>query len=162
MSRPYGETEWTTTEVSGREYVLEGLTPDTEYEVRVVPMSINNFDYELVTEHLTDVVIAQAMGQKLNGDNSAQIHTPGMLDFDVYPNPTQNFARLSVNVGDAMSNVTMRVIDINGRVIEERNYNSVEGIQQFDLNFSGYGNGIYNIYVASNNTSSVKKLVVMK
>ncbi len=162
MSRPFGEQEWTATEVSGRQHVLENLTPNTEYEVRVIPVTINNFEYEVMTEHFTDVVIAQAMGQKVNGDNSAQLHTPSMLEFDVFPNPTQNYAKLSVNVGDEMTNVLVRVIDISGRVMEERNYTSVEGTQQFDLNFGGYGNGIYNVYVASNNTSSVKKLVVMK
>ncbi len=116
----------------------------------------------MITEHVTEVVIAEALGQKVTGNNSVQLRTPGMLDFDLYPNPTQSYAKLSVNVGDEMSNVTMRVIDINGRIIEERNYTSVDGIQQFDLNLGGYGNGIYNIYVASNNVSSVKKLVVMK
>jgi hypothetical protein len=162
MHRPFGETEWTTSEVSGREYQLDGLTPNTEYEVRVVPMTANHFDYEMVTEHITDVVIAEALGQKISGDNSVQMRTPGMLEFEMFPNPTQNYAKLSVNVGDEMSNVTMRIIDINGRVMEERNYTAVEGIQEFDLNFSGFSNGIYNVYVATNNTSSVKKMVVMK
>lgn len=162
MSRPMGETEWSLAEVNAHSTTLEGLNPDTEYEVRVVPVTVNSFNYEMMADHFTDVVIANALGEKVNGDNSIQIHTPGMLEFDVFPNPTQNYAKLSVNVGDELSNVNMRVIDINGRVIEERNFNSVEGIQQFDLNFSGYSNGIYNINVTSNNISSVKKLVVMK
>ncbi|CAN5347528.1 hypothetical protein BH09BAC1_BH09BAC1_22360 [soil metagenome] len=163
LSRPFGEKEWKAEEVTAREHRLTDLQPNMEYEIRVVPITnSNNFDFELMTDHITDVVIAQANGQKVNSDHSAQIHTPGLLEFDVYPNPTQNYAKLSVNVGDEMSTVTMRVIDMNGRVIEERNYTSVEGVQQFDLNFSGYSNGIYNIYVASNNVSSVKKLVVMK
>lgn len=77
------------------------------------------------------------------------------IDFNVYPNPTQG--NITINLSNA-SNVLVKIIDINGKVIKTKQVNNA--INTFDL--SNYENGIYFVKIESNDKVITKKISLLK
>lgn len=163
MSRQMGTTDWTSTIVVGTEHDMTDLTPETQYEIRVVEADMMSDLYEPVYEHFLDDVLRKAAGDEaVTLSASTKFMTPGLFDFDMFPNPTQNSARIAVNVGDELTNLNIRVMDIKGSIVKEMNINTVVGNQQYDLQVAELQNGIYNVLISSDKNRVTKKLVVMK
>lgn len=163
MIRQAGSKEWSQQVVSGNTLEVTDLAPKTAYEVRVVGADMMREGYEALNDHfLEDVLKREAADEYVTLSNTAKVITPSLFDFEMFPNPAQNTARVAVNVGDEFTNLNVRIIDIKGTVVKELNINSVVGIQQHDLPVNELQNGIYNIVISSADNSTAKKLVVMK
>ena len=77
---------------------------------------------------------------------------------NVYPNPAQNEANISVSVENA--NVAVTLTDLSGKVVYNNNLGTVNGTKNVTINTGNFANGIYMVGVNSNGNISTKKLVI--
>lgn len=77
---------------------------------------------------------------------------------EVFPNPSTNGNVTIVSTLANASNSTLRVVSLQGQVVEERNMNS--GLQTTQLNTSNMPAGIYFVSVSNGATSITQKLVI--
>ena len=77
---------------------------------------------------------------------------------NVYPNPAENEANISVSVENA--NVAVTLTDLSGKVVYNNNLGTVNGTKNVTINTGNFANGIYMVAVNSNGNISTKKLVI--
>jgi len=77
---------------------------------------------------------------------------------NVYPNPAENQANISVSVENA--NVAVSLTDLSGKVVYNNNLGTVNGTKNVTINTGNFANGIYMVTVNSNGNISTKKLVI--
>ena len=95
-----------------------------------------------------------------NESNSGSISKK--FDFRVYPNPASLSTTISVNNGNHEYSVDIFILEMNGKIIKEYNYDNVKGREEFTLSLDFLINGIYNIAVQTNETYQVERLIVLK
>jgi hypothetical protein len=76
---------------------------------------------------------------------------------NVYPNPAENEANISVSVENA--NVAVTLTDLSGKVVYNNNLGTVNGTKNVTINTGNFANGIYMVGVNSNGNISTKKSV---
>lgn len=79
----------------------------------------------------------------------------------MYPNPADNMVTLEYTLNEK-TDLTVRVVDVTGRVIENNYYGNQTGLQRTNIDLANYNNGIYFIQLISGNNTISKKLVVSK
>jgi hypothetical protein len=77
----------------------------------------------------------------------------------VYPNPASTAATVSLYIGQA-SNVTMKLLDFAGKVVSEKEYGSVQGNFQVNVNTSNLKAGVYFVELTADGQKTSKKLIV--
>lgn len=79
---------------------------------------------------------------------------------ELYPNPADDFVNV-VFSATSSSDVTIQVIDLNGKVLKTTPVNNVfEGNNFIQLNVSNLASGIYMVNIDAGSTKVVKKLIV--
>lgn len=91
-------------------------------------------------------------GTSVRDDNAALLQT------SVYPNPAQGSAHV-VFSAVASCTGTLRILDINGREVQQSNLNIVSGVQSIELDLSAMDNGVYFVQVSANGFQSTQKLI---
>jgi hypothetical protein len=80
----------------------------------------------------------------------------------VYPNPAKDFAKVEISLSD-VEKITIRLMDANGKQIEEKLIDGKSGITTTQFNVSGLAAGFYNIAISdSKHNSFVRRIVVVK
>ena len=78
----------------------------------------------------------------------------------IYPNPANGVATFEYNLNDN-SNLTLRVVDYTGRIIENIYLgNQVAGIYRQAIDLSKYSAGIYTLQLSNGNNTLSKKLII--
>ena len=75
--------------------------------------------------------------------------------FEMYPNPASN--NVTVNLVDGLNNVSVELVDMQGRLISS--YNNIEGAS-IKVDVSQVSNGVYFIKVSSEGAIQTEKLIV--
>lgn len=171
-----GETEWS--------YVVRKMLPDGDgtsmaalttgetetfsFEYDFTIGNVDQGDYNLVNENVQVVVWVQdndskAIRNAILGDMSLGLNEiNNVVDFSIYPNPTRDIARVSMNLVES-NNVTVEVTDLLGKVVySESMGNLPAGPQLFDIDAASIGNGMYlfNVYVGEQKVT--KRITVSK
>jgi len=94
-----------------------------------------------------------------DGDDNIEPNTP--VEISLYPNPANNLANVSYNT-DKDCNVTLRLIDITGRIVSETNYTASKGLNTYRLDLTAVLKGLYIVELSNGNEVIVKKLLVDK
>lgn len=81
-----------------------------------------------------------------------------LLQTSVYPNPAQGTAHV-VFSAVASGTASLRIVDINGREIQQSNLNIVAGVQSIELDLSAMEQGVYFVQVSANGFQSTQKLI---
>lgn len=93
------------------------------------------------------------------GVSLADVNSFNFLE-SVYPNPSNQIANVVYSINSA-SNVTIRTVDLNGRIIETQTMgNQGSGRYRVELDTRNYSNGIYFVEVQVNDLVAKQKLVV--
>lgn len=80
----------------------------------------------------------------------------------IYPNPLSNSTLIEYEIA-SLSDFTLKVCDMNGRVIEILEEGTREpGQYSVDLDASGYGQGVYLCVLQAGKSSSSRKIVIIK
>ncbi|MEY3236138.1 MAG: hypothetical protein RI883_239 [Bacteroidota bacterium] len=107
--------------------------------------------------------IAEAVANGFVVGNNASVTeiNSDQLDatFRIFPNPTAANASVGINL-TAESTVSLKFMDMSGKVIAERNYGSLNGSSTVELNTSDLRAGVYLIELTVNNEVMVKRLIV--
>lgn len=77
----------------------------------------------------------------------------------VYPNPADEFTSIKVQLKNEQ-NVTLKLIDMNGRTVASRNYGQMNGASEIQLNTSHFEAGIYLIQLTLDNNIVSRRLII--
>jgi hypothetical protein len=77
----------------------------------------------------------------------------------VYPNPANEFTSIKVQLKNEQ-NVTLKMIDVNGRTVASRNYGQMNGASEIQLNTSNFEAGLYLIQLTLDNTIVSRRLII--
>lgn len=80
------------------------------------------------------------------------------IELSVYPNPTSDSAMLRFSSEDSGEG-TFQLIDIQGRVVEDKILMINEGVNQISLDLSRYEQGVYLVKITQDDEITVKQLV---
>lgn len=79
--------------------------------------------------------------------------------FQLFPNPTSENATVALNL-QKESTVEVRLIDMAGQEIAARNYGSMNGSSNIQLNTAELTAGVYVVEVTINNEKMIKRLII--
>jgi len=77
----------------------------------------------------------------------------------VYPNPANEYTSIKVQLKNEQ-NVTLKLIDMNGRTVASRNYGQMNGASEIQLNTSNFEAGLYLIQLSLDNTIVSRRLII--
>lgn len=77
----------------------------------------------------------------------------------IYPNPNNGIFSIDIN-STVNSEYTLKVVDIAGKMIFDRNINVVAGQNTLDINIDNIESGSYNIIITNGENSFTKHLVI--
>jgi hypothetical protein len=77
------------------------------------------------------------------GETVGVENVDGTADFGVYPNPTQGM--LNVQIPAIQGSIQLTVVDVNGRIVEQRNVTGLSQSGTVQLNLSHLASGWYNV-----------------
>lgn len=130
-------------------------------------------EYKLVTDKIgykhsnTNITISYKNGIKFSGvmemeaDLSLSVEDNNNIsDVKVFPMPVVNEATIEINTTNGLHNVS--VIDQNGKLINQFNYNFIDGINELKLNTENYSNGTYFMVFNQNTGLKTVKFNVVK
>jgi hypothetical protein len=102
-----------------------------------------------------DLLIIEGYGCHFNTVNGN-----GESTVNIYPNPVMGEANLAVNAAMA-GNATLRIYDLNGRMVAERRLGYVnEGEQLFTIGTEGMAKGMYLVNVIIGGHTAASKMIV--
>jgi hypothetical protein len=93
------------------------------------------------------------------GSTVGTINTDNNDQLSVIPNPANDVLSINLNLAKA-SNVQVDVIDMNGKVVFDKNIKANLIAYKEELSLAGFANGIYTVQVRSANGTSSQKVVV--
>jgi Secretion system C-terminal sorting domain len=80
---------------------------------------------------------------------------------ELYPNPAQNTLNVSFDLEKVESAVLVRIIDMQGRILKERDYDNVQK-DNIPFDISALQNGIYNVQIQTIGNYRTMRLVIAK
>lgn len=80
---------------------------------------------------------------------------------EIFPNPATDAIKVDLNLEQQESSILLRVIDMTGRIIMEKEYNNVKQ-GQFELNVSGLSSGTYSLQLQTLDAYKTKRFVITK
>jgi len=133
-----------------------------------VPDLIENYmDYsseecmDMFTQGQVDLMRSILLGPRatLLGDPSAVQDINNHSAMSIFPNPACD--QLTVTINQSMSsNVDIRIVDMNGRIVSEKNEGLMSGKNQIEFNLGNLQSGIYLIQIQGSNGIENEKVVV--
>jgi len=79
--------------------------------------------------------------------------------FNLYPNPTAGDATVDVDLTEDQA-VSIRVIDLTGRIVLSQNLGGIQGSNQIRLEMKSLSNGVYIVEIQAGNMREQKRLVL--
>ncbi|GAB4252377.1 MAG: hypothetical protein Kow0079_07100 [Vicingaceae bacterium] len=89
----------------------------------------------------------------------AHVYINAVSEFDFYPNPANNNINFTFNVNNDNA-VTIELYDLTGRIVKNKSYTTVKGLNNKSLNVSDLPSGIYMLKAVVNNNQYIQKIVV--
>ena len=97
--------------------------------------------------------VQQDLGLAVNATNM------DAANLKLFPNPTNGTTNANVEL-QSPANVTMKIMDVTGAVVAEKNYGELSGSNLLPIETSGYAKGIYFVQITAGTTVTTEKLVV--
>lgn len=84
----------------------------------------------------------------------------GLQGVEIFPNPAQNEVKVNWNLSNVDQSSTIRIMDLNGRIVTE--VNGTIGAFEKSLDISALEAGLYVVEVSSGDLKTTQKLQVLK
>jgi hypothetical protein len=75
------------------------------------------------------------------------------------PNPASDISTISLNI-NTLSEIGVRVLDLNGKVVAMQSYGKLSGEQQINIETADLSNGLYLVQIAIDNQLLTQKMMV--
>ncbi|CAL2077534.1 Peptidase M12B domain-containing protein [Tenacibaculum sp. 190524A05c] len=92
-------------------------------------------------------------------NNTASVGDFDFTNFNVYPNPSNGNFNITFEVINTES-VGIRLFDIRGRLVEEKEFKNTQSTFSEELNLEGINAGLYLLQVQNGNKRTTKKLII--
>jgi len=143
-------------------------------QVNSVPSTITDgdeitytFNYTIPTTsdisnmHAVVVLIDQSNNQIINAASALLsplgISTTNIIETNIYPNPTSDILNIKLNTNG--EDYTISIIDINGKVVLQKRFES--NVKNMTISTKDLVKGNYFINISNNKQSTTKKIVIM-
>ncbi len=135
--------------------VMRGAKPDTTSFSLPDGLPIGTYSLQVVANGNASIPVPFEVCSYLGTDHIKDI-AEGMA---IYPNPASETAIVEFN-SNHTGNTNIRVQDVLGRVVSERNEKTIQGKNIFDLNIHGLNKGIYTVNLVSGSKVYNSRLVI--
>ncbi|MCH8318876.1 MAG: T9SS type A sorting domain-containing protein, partial [Bacteroidetes bacterium] len=85
-----------------------------------------------------------------------------VIDFNLYPNPTQNASVISFSIPIEAHSVVLNIYDLQGKLVHTNSWNGRDGEVKTTLSFDDLPGGVYQVSLQAGEFYGVKRLVVVK
>jgi hypothetical protein len=82
--------------------------------------------------------------------------------YNIYPNPNGGKFNLMVSSADELAKVTVKVVDMLGNTVMERELENVQGTQITELNLDNAATGVYHVMISNGKTTETRRIIVQK
>lgn len=82
----------------------------------------------------------------------------GVNELNVYPNPVSDVLNVNFVTADA-ENIGIAIVDMNGKIVEKRNYQHLGGLFKESLNVSELADGIYFLRIQTAQGTTMEKFI---
>jgi hypothetical protein len=115
------------------------------------------------------VAAVNEAGEAYSNADSASIRTVGIADISnikhiaLYPNPASSYTELSVwneSPGSLIAGIS--IVDMEGRTFYEKQTQLLQGKNDFMIDISAIGSGVYIVYIRTDNEAYGKRLVIVR
>jgi len=121
-------------------------------ELSTAEYSSNGFGTDLVpVVRLNTGIIVTGTNEQLGANNRVE----------VYPNPVQDILNLDYDLEQIAGNLDIRVMDITGKVILQRQYSQVKK-DKIEFNVKAWAAGTYHVQLTTENGTTSRRFVVAK
>jgi hypothetical protein len=98
-----------------------------------------------------------------------KLFTVGLLDqtkktiakLAVYPNPASDLLQVVLD-NQELSSATLRILDLNGRLVAEQNYSVVKGMQELQIPVQQLNEGVYIVSLESDGYIAVSRIIISR
>lgn len=122
-------------------------------------ITYNGFNVPLDNAAVTQVIGTDYIFAIKTGGTVGVAEMGFSSEVSLFPNPSKGNSTLTFDSKDA-ANLTVTILDAQGRMINAFNTNTVEGSNQIDVNTAGYASGVYQIVLSNSKGSHLTKLIV--
>ena len=93
--------------------------------------------------------------------SAANINEKQITELRLFPNPTENIATVAFE-GIQGTDVTIELYNLLGELIISESYTSQSNLDYYNLDVSSFNNGMYNLVFKSGESTTTKKLQILK
>jgi photosystem II stability/assembly factor-like uncharacterized protein len=124
------------------------LTKDTKYDWHVKPNCSNTYSQSTFTTGLSNISISE--------------YDYNSTSLSVFPIPTDNLLKYQFELKRDMKDISVLVLNIEGKEIYRAKTNHKKGNVINQLNTSAFKNGIYFLIIITEDSTYTKKFVILK
>ena len=143
--------------------IESSLLPPTSRSETIGGMLVDNeiFDVDVIAicdDVTRDSVSIVIFTRNCNGGKLANTTANALVNYNIYPNPTNGVYNVSFSAKEANA-VTLRMVDATGRIVYNQTVNAVVGENIIPVN-ANVSAGIYMLQIQNGSTMNTAKIVV--
>jgi hypothetical protein len=95
-------------------------------------------------------------------DNTTGVMDAEKLSLSIFPNPARDLANIRINLPQREAELTLFILDANGKLVATKNYRDVEAKGNIILEVSSFEPGIYQLMIIGERFSTNTKLSIVR
>ena len=123
--------------------------------------SVEDFSNLGVVSWIQDDATKEVLQSTVSVESSVGLNERQVTKLRVFPNPTENTATLAFE-GIQGTDVTIELYNLLGELIISKNYTSQSNLDYYNLDVSSFNNGMYNLVFKVGESTTTKKLKILK
>ena len=153
------ESIWESITTHTNNYIASNLEPKTNYQFRLDAVIMEEGIYEIIHNHRLDQILENNEETLVN--RIVNITTGEIVDFQLFPNPAKDNAKIEIDLGENNNLVELSIFDTGGKKVYYQSWNNLAGNQTLELPISQLQSGVYNVSIQNDGTNRNKRFIVM-
>lgn len=123
--------------------------------------SVEDFSNLGVVSWIQDDATKEVLQSTVSVESFVGLNERQVTELRVFPNPTENIATVAFE-GIQGTDVTIELYNLLGELIISENYTSQSNLDYYNLDISSFNNGMYNLVFKVGESTTTKKLQILK